>query len=77
MDDGTRRGNVVSAKGEAGPLVGERLLIIMIFLFLSFYFPFIFILGTKPLRPRYLHVGTVDHHGDNSLISCPASQRLG
>lgn len=47
MDDGTRRGNVVSAKGEAGPLVGERLLIIdfpfFLFSFLYFYF------GTKPL----------------------------
>lgn len=45
MDDGTRRGNVVSAKGEAGPLVGERLLIIMIlFSFLFFFFYLFFYL---------------------------------
>lgn len=47
MDDGTRRGNVVSAKGEAGPLVGERLLIIMIlfsFLFFLFLFIYLFII---------------------------------
>lgn len=76
MDDGTRRGNVVSAKGEAGPLVGERLLIIMFFFFSFFlYFYFIFILGQNRCNPGT--TCTVDHHGDNSLISRPASQRLG
>lgn len=59
MDDGTRRGNVVSAKGEAGPLVGERLLIIMIF---PFFFLFVFLLflfwGQNRCNP-----GTTCRHG--------------
>lgn len=58
--DGTRRGNVVSAKGEAGPLVGERLLIIMIFLFSFFLFTFLLFLfwGQNRCNP-----GTTCRHG--------------
>lgn len=65
----------MSAKGEAGPLVGGKITDYYDFPF--FFFIYFFILGTKLLQPRYYNVGTVDHHGDNSLISCPASQRLG
>lgn len=52
--DGTRRGNVASAKGEAGPLVGGKITDYYDFPFFFFLFSFIFfILGTKPLQPRY------------------------